>query len=436
MHRTVTSVLMQVLPVDIIGEVVSWLTPEETEILRITSLWFYNNIRPQQASLANYGAGANSVEIYLMGVHRKECTEWVCHSAAIEGHLNMLIRARDDGHRYRPMCMVEEVTARGYLHILREIWNTNNCAGVPVLKNVIYADTSKLRDCIIMTASFCGHMHIIEWVIEIDHKIYGRHVDNLSNLCSAAAGDRLDVVKYFLELGYAPGHGVVEQFARRGNLHAMEYLIHEGFNWSSDTCYYAALHGHKHILEWAVDNWYVCGPDDFYGAAKNGHLEVLAWMHDLFPSVLMSADDNGRSIISSVSEVSAEEGHLHVLQWIVDNEYPLDELTFSAATDHLNVLEWLYDRDCPRDEQVCSTAATRGNLEAIIWARSKGFPWDEWTYINAKESDNTTIIEWLYANDYPWIIGVLTDSLDYSYTDSDEDDHMVYDSDDRVADFD
>ena len=56
---------------------------------------------------------------------------------------------------------------------------------------------------------------------------------------------------------------------------------------------------------------------------------------------------------------AAAEGHIHVLEWAIENRAKLSENTCAkaAGAGHLHVLKWLRERKCPWDVQTLLMAA-------------------------------------------------------------------------------
>jgi hypothetical protein len=46
----------------------------------------------------------------------------------------------------------------------------------------------------------------------------------------------------------------------------------------------------------------------------------------------------------------------------------------AAGGGHPDLLEWLVDNGCPFDELTCTAAASEGRLKVMQWASSHGVP--------------------------------------------------------------
>jgi hypothetical protein len=122
------------------------------------------------------------------------------------------------------------------------------------------------------TAALHGHTHILRWMrgndIRVSKFAYkhaaGRgQLDTLQYLRElrlvgsraityAAAGGKLDVIKWLLDHDYKPKSSAIGQATRGGHREVILYLLSIGVKWHRDTCIYAALRGAK-MLSWVLD---------------------------------------------------------------------------------------------------------------------------------------------------------------------------------------
>jgi hypothetical protein len=132
-----------------------------------------------------------------------------------------------------------------------------------------------------------------------------------------------------------------------------------------------AEQGYLNILKWASQNFSTIfdlhKTNCCHSAAREGHLEVLEWIMN-----------NGCFWDSSICCSTAKEGHLEILKWARKNNYALDVRTcyHAAKGGHLEIIKWARGKNCPWDERVCSEAASGGYLEILKWARESGCPWN------------------------------------------------------------
>ena len=135
-------------------------------------------------------------------------------------------------------------------------------------------------------------------------------------------------------------------------------------------------------------------------AAFWGHLSFLK--ENLSTSLAVFAGDCCR--------FAAGGGHLSLLQWLRENNFPWDRYTCSsaAARGHLDVLQWARANDCPMDGNTCDASARSGNLEVLQWARANGCPWNEYTLNCAVFNGHLHVVRWCHevsvkALPSPWL---------------------------------
>ena len=156
---------------------------------------------------------------------------------------------------------------------------------------------------------------------------------------------------------------------------------------------------HAHNSKYEHRNYVI---DEY--AALNGYLELLKWSISI-----------GNYPDSDTSEQAARGGHIHVLQWMLDNAdtlyqcmirsltvIPLSVGIFAARGGHLKTLEWLQDNNLFCQEHLCTAAAQYGHLELLKWLRLHECPWDGGTCARAAAGGYIHILEWLRLNECPW----------------------------------
>ena len=72
--------------------------------------------------------------------------------------------------------------------------------------------------------------------------------------------------------------------------------------------------------------------------------------------------------LDNVCENAVNGGHLLILQWLHENEFPWDKYTCACAVqgDHLEILQYLYENGYPWDGTSCALAAKNGKLEITV----------------------------------------------------------------------
>jgi hypothetical protein len=101
-------------------------------------------------------------------------------------------------------------------------------------------------------------------------------------------------------------------------------------------------------------------------AAYFGHLSILKLLRSLDPDWDEGDDD-------SVTAHAAGGGHLEIIEWAIENGWPLTESAckYAAGGGQLDTLKWLCDRGCPWDSGTTEYASTD---EVYEWAKQNGCP--------------------------------------------------------------
>jgi hypothetical protein len=189
--------------------------------------------------------------------------------------------------------------------------------------------------------------------------------------------------------------------ARWGRLDVLRFL-HDGGVWQPNPRYEdghdigmaAALGGHLHVWEWMLTNQLVVWSDRMSdAAARDGHLQVLQF-----------ARDRDYPMSGNVLTISACNGHLNVVIWLGEQGCRLDADTCSSAAQfgHLHILEWLRAKECHGDADTCANAAYGGHFHTLVWLRANGCPWGPRTCWRAAENGHLHILQWARANGCDW----------------------------------
>ena len=97
---------------------------------------------------------------------------------------------------------------------------------------------------------------------------------------------------------------------------------------------------------------------------------------------------------------ACKEGRVDVLRWLtLDPSYEMDRRwSYHAARNgHVHVLEWLLDEGCSLAEDAASGAAEGGHLEALKWLVNHGCPWSGSVWNYAVKGRHVEVMEWLRA---------------------------------------
>lgn len=117
---------------------------------------------------------------------------------------------------------------------------------------------------------------------------------------------------------------------------------------------------------------------------------------------------------------AAENGHLHLIEWLYSKGCPLDKyVSISAASNgHTNLLEWLHEKKCELDKHVCNAAVggitadrkgcwdsnidkttNGGHFDTLMWLIENECPIDYNDIVSAAIRNNHIgILEWVRVN--------------------------------------
>ena len=135
--------------------------------------------------------------------------------------------------------------------------------------------------------------------------------------------------------------------------------------------------------------------------AERGHLHILQWIMDQEDLPCDKPDDDYTYL------QAARGGHLHIIQWLWQLDVPWHPGACSEAakSGHLHVLQWVREQDppCPWSEYVCQAAADGGHLHILQWLREQQTPcpWSAATCTAAAEQGNLEILQWLREQNPP-----------------------------------
>ena len=194
------------------------------------------------------------------------------------------------------------------------------------------------------------------------------------------------------------------------------------------TCTAAAASGNLPVLRWLCEEEPCCpwnGEEVAEAAARGGHLEILQWAIDNgWDPKETSAHTidtyyigNGFAFVdpehtSKVCDAAAGEGHLSVLEWLIENDCEYTVVTYAKAAEggHIEVFKCLnangLSTDFPAEfESSMHMAAARGgHIEMLQYLRGDGLcgPWNDDTFENAAEFGQLKVLQFLHDNECPW----------------------------------
>ncbi|KAL6079296.1 Ankyrin repeat domain containing protein [Balamuthia mandrillaris] len=148
------------------------------------------------------------------------------------------------------------------------------------------------------------------------------------------------------------------------------------------------------VVERARENGCPWDPYTSLTLVKVGNLEAIQWAF-LQENCVWKC---------SHSSLAARKGHLGVLKWAREHDFPWDAKTCANAAKQGNfeLLQWAREHGCPWGEGTCSGAAFCGHLEMLQWARENGCPWDKETATKAAERGHLTLLKWAIKQGCPW----------------------------------
>lgn len=244
-------------------------------------------------------------------------------------------------------------------------------------------------------AAKCGHLHILKRFMKTGTTIDClRSYELLPILNSAVYGGQRRVVEWILEthateLQY-PQHSTMQAAARGGQLDLMKWLhLDLGYPWDGHACMQAAANGHLHVLEWL---YHEARPGLAHthdnpsrkpfpaamitSAARCGHMHVLVWINDTIGQL-------GTWRSEGVCDEAAQIGRLDILKYAYVNRVTItpNAAAYAAENGHVHILEWMRSAFGGNDPFshvghtiLClESAAQRGRLEVLKWCHAHGF---------------------------------------------------------------
>ena len=242
------------------------------------------------------------------------------------------------------------------------------CGHLHILKRFMKVDKTPC-DClathdvlpILNWAAYGGHKRVVQWILET-HKEWLKHPVP-STMQAAARGGQLELMKWLhFDLNYSWNGGACSMAAGNGHLHVLKWLYHEARSdyvvattaawdhqqpWPREMIWRAARGGHLDVLVWLNDTinrlGFWAGAGDCDEAAKIGRLDILQYAYSKAVTITDAAARN-----------AAENGHLHILQWMrnaLGASLLLSEVAFqhAARRGQLEVLKWGHTQNLLRN---------------------------------------------------------------------------------------
>lgn len=322
----------------------------------------------------------------------------VCAEAAAADHFEVLKWAKSAGY---PMTAAPwTAAANGNIAMIEWI----------LADNTDPPEQKTLREIGIYAAKY-GRINVLEW-IATEHPGMGTHFEMDDWAHIAAEHDHLDVIKWCRERGYSLISTVLGSAISGGNLEickwlhekgvnlhyvslqhsiitttveVVEWMNSHGYKWPTDICTTVAHHGRLDLLKLFHGAGYELPTWRLHLCFGNGNLEIIRYLHE-----------NGIVLDNNHAMYDAIYGHIHVLEWWIENIGPINRHVFNwvAASGSLDTLKWVCTHGHTPDNDTFMRAFRRVDREKLDWLREQGcvVPTDELTmnvcvndYENAEE---------------------------------------------------
>jgi hypothetical protein len=208
-----------------------------------------------------------------------------------------------------------------------------------------------------------------------------------------------------------------------------EYFNHNYFTENElelifSSCNTFAFYGCLYLLEYAQTQLNVlCDRHTTLKAIEGGHLNVLEYLitngypwnelalivatRNRHLEILKWAVPSRFSFDPQITLIAIKEGNLDILKWAIEQGIELNEklCNLAAETGNLNILIFLRSLNppCPWNSETCTKAVCQKRLDILIWLRSQNppCPWDENTCYKAAKKGYLSIYFWLRSQNPP-----------------------------------
>jgi hypothetical protein len=268
---------------------------------------------------------------------------------------------------------------------------------------------------IVRTAAQVGNIRILEWMIK---KRYGLK-EYLASY--AAKGGQMETLKWLLVQGFAVGDLAAAYAAGRGHMDILIYLIRIQ-QVRNVSAWYAAINGRIDAIKYlySLDKTSLIGTGN--AAAKRGHLDILKFIYEKGSKISYGfvckhlhilnwlIDNNHIQPNATISEMVAKTGSLECLQLLHANKFPIfTNIVFVNAIlgENINMIEWLLCNNCPHnrhlfvqryDHRSIKNVAT--SLPILKLLIKSGYVFDNELCNYVAQYGNLEVLSYLYANDF------------------------------------
>jgi hypothetical protein len=180
---------------------------------------------------------------------------------------------------------------------------------------------------------------------------------------------------------------LMANIASTGDLSALRWFFHRGYNELTRARYTAAEYGHIHLLEWIrtaedeldisiqhhvrsvhvldyLHDLELVDRDAFGSAASKGLTELMDWLHS-----------RGFRPRASALKKALEAGQKSAVEWLISHGATWAENSAAHAAQHsLDMLLWAMERGAPWTPNACIAASEHGNDDVVKYALKHKLP--------------------------------------------------------------
>ncbi|KAG3004910.1 hypothetical protein JG687_00015751 [Phytophthora cactorum] len=269
-------------------------------------------------------------------------------------------------------------------------------------------------------------------------------VDTQDAIAHAAANGRLDLVQWYCEMKgpYAFGWNVMDAAVAHNHMDVVQFLDNVlGNRCTRRGLERAAGNGHLNVVIWlnysryyeirtfkSLENAIAGGHLDIVqyvmqtvevaytswtqaaltAAVTYGQRRILQWLHDRASTEAEMYNRRFRfEIYTSQLYKVAKEGHLDVLQWLHEHQYPVHcrrahVVRGAAAGGHKEIVEWMEETfeslTRQRHRIRVDGAGAFGDLQLVQWLHHQGYRFTAHAMDDAAAGGFLSIVRWLHGN--------------------------------------
>lgn len=192
---------------------------------------------------------------------------------------------------------------------------------------------------------------------------------NEDTASEAATGGHLEILKILKIHNCRDMYLAATYAALSGHRNLLEWFRNEGIDLDANVCASAAEGGHFEILKWLREIGCEWNPEVTMSAARHNHFEILKWAYE-----------NGCEIDSMVCANAAVSGNLEMIKWLKEKGCPIWSnffLSHAAGKGHTHVMDWALENGYPIDDRIVQRAGKeavyQGSIEGLNWLVTHGF---------------------------------------------------------------